>query len=207
MMLQSMALNSLSSSSSLVGVNNELHSSRTSSSRFQVNSSTIHCCSRSHAYIPKLEPFSRTKFDRVVKDPPLIEKSENELADYCSVLDGDDSYSCWQAYFELKDLEKEASKEEVERLILQAGGVKTLIGCLHGVSDMNKAKKESKESAKAVNLDAQRARGTCPIPDGLPKSREELEEEEKARMPDSPYTKLLRAKGTHPVWYSTTLDY
>lgn len=74
MMLQSMALNSLSSTS-LVGVNNELHSSR-----FQVNSSTIRCCSRSHAYIPKLEPFSRTKFDRVFKDPPLIEKSENELA-------------------------------------------------------------------------------------------------------------------------------
>lgn len=66
---------------------------------------------------------------------------------------------------------------------------------------MHKAKKESKESAKPVNLDAQRAGGLCPIPDGLPKSREELEEEEKARMPDSPYTKLLRAKGTHPVWY------
>ncbi|MCD9560441.1 hypothetical protein HAX54_019123 [Datura stramonium] len=63
---------------------------------------------------------------------------------------------------------------------------------------MHKAKKESKESAKAVNLEAKGAR-PCPIPDGLPKTREELEEEEKARMPDSPYTKLLRAKGTHPV--------
>lgn len=72
---------------------------------------------------------------------------------------------------------------------------------------MHKAKKESKESAKAINLDAKRASGPCPIPDGLPKTRAELEEEEKARMPDSPYTKLLRAKGTHPVWYSTTLDY
>ncbi|CAN4112289.1 unnamed protein product [Withania somnifera] len=176
-MLQSVALNSLSSS--LVGANNELHSLR------------IRCCSRSHAYIPKLEPFSRTKFDRVVKDPPLIEKSENELADYCSVLEGDDSYSCWQAYFELKDLEQ---------------GVKTLIGCLHGISDMHKAKKESRESAKAVSLEAKETR-PCPIPSGLPKTREELEEEEKARMPDSTYTKLLRARGTQPVWYSTTLDY
>lgn len=25
--------------------------------------------------------------------------------DYCSTLEGDQSYSCWQAYFELKDLE------------------------------------------------------------------------------------------------------
>lgn len=104
-------------------------------------------------------------------------------------------------------LQKEAPKEEVERLILQAGGVKTLIGCLHAVSDMHKAKKESNESVKAVNLDAKQAREPCPVPDGLPRTREELEEEEKSRMPDSPYTKLLRAKGTHSVWYSTTLDY
>lgn len=44
---------------------------------------TICCCSRnnSHGYIPKLQPFStRTKFDRALQDPPLIQKSENELA-------------------------------------------------------------------------------------------------------------------------------
>ncbi|MBA0688046.1 hypothetical protein Goshw_009233, partial [Gossypium schwendimanii] len=67
--------------------------------------STIRCSSSNDAYIPKLEPFSRTKFERAVKDPPLIEKSENDLADYCSTLEGDESYSCWRAYFELKDLE------------------------------------------------------------------------------------------------------
>uniref|UniRef100_A0A803NPC0 CCG-binding protein 1 n=1 Tax=Cannabis sativa TaxID=3483 RepID=A0A803NPC0_CANSA len=68
--------------------------------------STVTCSSRNHSYIPKLEPFSRTKFERILKDPPLIEKSENELADYCSTLEGDESYGCWRAYFELKDLEK-----------------------------------------------------------------------------------------------------
>ncbi|KAJ8572315.1 hypothetical protein K7X08_008826 [Anisodus acutangulus] len=96
------------------------------------------------------------------------------------------------------NLQEKAPKEEIERLILQAGGVKTLIGCLHGISDMHIAKKESKESAKAVNLEAKAAKRPCPIPDGLPKTREELEEEENARMTDSPYTKLLRARGTHP---------
>lgn len=86
MVLQAVTLNSLSSS--LVGANELQYSSkRSSSSRFNViNSSTIRCCSRSHAYIPKLEPFSRTKFDRVVKDPPLIEKSENELAGIVQIL-------------------------------------------------------------------------------------------------------------------------
>ncbi|KAM3377091.1 hypothetical protein P3S68_009504 [Capsicum galapagoense] len=247
-MAQSMALNSLSSS--FTGANNELPRI-IPSSRFHVNSSTIRCCSRSNSYIPKLEPFSRTKLDRAVKDPPLIEKSENELAVYYFDLLHLSKGFFWKRPLYLQELvvgrantppstnpifrdfigllfcsrrgmiriaaggpilnskilNKEEPKEEVERLILQAGGVKTLISCLHGISEMHKARKRSKGSAKAMmNLEAEGARH-CPIPDGLPKKREELEEEEKARMPDSPYTKLLRARGTHPVWYSTTLDY
>ncbi|PIN08681.1 hypothetical protein CDL12_18746 [Handroanthus impetiginosus] len=164
--------------------------------------STI-CCSasRNNAYIPKLEPFSRNKIDRAVKDPPLIQKSENQIADYCSTLEGDDSYSCWQAYFELKDLEKEAPKEEIERLILEAGGVKSLISCIHGVAAIHKAKKETHDSLKHTKLENAGDR-LCPIPDGLPKTPEELEEEEKYRMPDSPFTRLLRARGRYPAWYS-----
>nr|TKS11464.1 hypothetical protein D5086_0000074070 [Populus alba] len=45
----------------------------------------------------------------------------------------------------------------------------------------------------------------CPIPDGLPKSPEDLEEEEKARMPDSPFTRMLRTKGRFPAWYTPAL--
>lgn len=45
------------------------------------------------------------------------------------------------------------------------------------------------------------------IPDGLPKSAEELEEEERARMPDSSYTRLLRTKGRFPAWYSQVPDH
>lgn len=131
----------------------DAHSNRTTSTR---HASFVVCSSsRNQPYIPKLEPFSRTKFERAVKDPPLIEKSEKELsgllhlfyesqdpfwvgfpffykqwnltmvfimlccwmiwvhrlwcvlnfADYCLTLEGEESYSCWQAYFELKDLE------------------------------------------------------------------------------------------------------
>ncbi|XP_022876175.1 CCG-binding protein 1-like [Olea europaea var. sylvestris] len=161
----------------------------------------IHCSSRNNVYIPKLEPFSRSKIDRAVKEPPLIQKSENQLADYCSTLEGDDSYNCWRAYFELKELEEEAPKEELERLIIEAGGVKSLVGCLHGIAAILKAKKEYKESMKTVTAENL---GTVPgpIPDGLPKTFDELEEEEKARMPDSPFTRLLRARGRSPAWYS-----
>ncbi|KAK8493723.1 hypothetical protein V6N13_029991 [Hibiscus sabdariffa] len=169
--------------------------------------STIRSSSSSDAYIPKLEPFSRTKFERAVRDPPLIEKSENQLADYCSTLEGDDSYSCWRAYFELKDLEKEAPKEDVEKLIIQAGGVKSLIGLLHGIASIHKGNNNGFLSmAKPLRTENEGKR-FFHIPDGLPKSAEELEEEERARMPDSPFTRMLRTKGTFPAWYSPAPDH
>ncbi|XP_027347620.1 CCG-binding protein 1 [Abrus precatorius] len=180
----------------------DAHSNRTSSTR---HASFVCCSSRNQPYIPKLEPFSRTKFERAVKDPPLIEKSEKELLDYCSTLEGDESYSCWQAYFELKDLEKESPKEEVERLILETGGVKSLIGCLHGIAIMHKLKKNEISLTKGVKLGG--GERLCPKPDGLPKSADELMEEEEARMPDSPYTKLLRSMGRFPAWYSPAPDH
>ncbi|GAA0185747.1 hypothetical protein LIER_33035 [Lithospermum erythrorhizon] len=159
--------------------------------------------SRSNSYVPKLEPFSRSKFDRLTKDPPLIQKAENELADYCSTLEGDAGYSCWRAYFQLKDLQIETPREDVERLILQAGGIKSLIGCLHGIAGMHKGRKEAEKVLNCNSI----ATKPCPVPDGLPKSREEMEEEEEARMPDSPFTRLLRTKGSSPAWYSPVPDH
>ncbi|TKY59136.1 hypothetical protein E2542_SST16213 [Spatholobus suberectus] len=180
----------------------DAHSNRTSSTR---HASTVCCSSRNQPIIPKLEPFSRTKFERALKDPPLIEKSEKELSDYCSTLEGEESYSCWQAYFELKDLEKESPKADIERLILETGGVKSLIGCLHGIAIMHKLKKDGVNLSKDVK--SEEGERLCPIPDGLPKSVDELMEEEQGRMPDSPYTKLLRTMGRHPAWYSAAPDH
>ncbi|KAG2409106.1 hypothetical protein LR48_Vigan01g138900 [Vigna angularis] len=181
----------------------DAHSNRTSSTG---HASFVVCSSsRNQPYIPKLEPFSRTKFERAVKDPPLIEKSEKELSDYCLTLEGEESYSCWQAYFELKDLEKETPKKDIERLILETGGVKSLIGCLHGITSMQKVKKDGIKSSKDVK--SEEGERQCPIPDGLPKSDDELREEEESKMPDSPYTKLLRTMGRHPAWYSPAPDH
>lgn len=103
-------------------------------------------------------------------------------------------------------MQKDCPKEDLEKLIIQAGGVKTLVGCLHGIAAMLKGKKDRIAHTKPLNSeDAQRR--ICPIPDGLPKSPEELEEEERYRMPDSPFTRLLRSKGRHPAWYSPTPDH
>ncbi|KAI4367640.1 hypothetical protein MLD38_023352 [Melastoma candidum] len=166
------------------------------------------CSLRTNAcdHIPKLQPFSRTKVERALKDPPLIQKCENDLADYCSTLEGDTSYSCWTAYFELRELEKEKAKEEVERLIVEAGGVKSLIGLLHGVAQIHRAKKNGSVLMKPTSAE-KGLESHCPIPDGLPKSREEMEEEERSRMPDSAFTRLLRTKGTYPAWYSPAPDH
>ncbi|XP_057963748.1 CCG-binding protein 1 [Malania oleifera] len=206
MMIRSVPVSSSSVSSSSSVLCNDLHLS-VSSTRF---ASTICCSSRSNASIPKLEPFSRSKLDRALKDPPLIEKSENDIADYCSTLEGDNSYSCWRAYFELKDLERESPKEDVEKLIIQAGGVKSLIGILHGIAAIHKEKKE-KELLGAAQVSTAKAEEKrerpFPVPDGLPKSAEELEEEEKGRMPDSPFTRLLRTIGEFPAWYSPAPDH
>ncbi|XP_010941870.1 CCG-binding protein 1 [Elaeis guineensis] len=169
--------------------------------------SSVGCnAQRSDASIPKLEPFSRSRIDRLIKEPSFLQKCENDLTDYCSTLEGDESYSCWRAYFELKDLEKEMPKEDVEKLVRQAGGVKSLIDCLHGITAMQKKKDKEVRNPTSLKSETQRER-PFPVPDGLPKTAEELEEEEKARMPDSPFTRLLRRRGRLPAWYTQPPDH
>lgn len=91
-------------------------------------------------------------------------------------------------------------------MILETGGVKSLIGCLHGIAMMHKLKKNSLNLTNVVKSEEEQR--LCPIPDGLPKSADELMEEEKARMPDSPYTRLLRTMGSSSsTWYSQLPDH
>lgn len=106
-------------------------------------------------------------------------------------------------------VQKKSRKEDVEKLILEVGGLKSLIGCLHHIVTFSKGKKPGIGFSKAVNAEKEKEeeKRPFPVPDGLPKSREELEEEEKARMPDSPFTRLLRTKGRFPAWYSPAPDH
>ncbi|KAG9440769.1 hypothetical protein H6P81_020934 [Aristolochia fimbriata] len=202
-MIRSVPLPSSSASSLLPALSSAVEAGDRSRGR----SDSFVCCARSRdAYIPKLEPFSRSKIERGLKEPSLIQKTENDLSDYCTTLEGDKSYSCWKAYFELKELEKESPKDDVEHLIRQTDGVRSLIGLLHGVTAVREmAKKGNKKPIHS-------SEGTgsprpFPIPDGLPKTPEELEEEERARMPDSPFTRVLRCMGKSPAWYSPAPDH
>lgn len=103
-------------------------------------------------------------------------------------------------------MQKELPREDVEKFIRQAGGIKSLIDCLHGITAMQKKKEKEAQKPALSTSEAQRER-PFPIPDGLPKTKDELEEEEKARMPDSPFTRLLRSKGRHPAWYTPAPDH
>ncbi|RWW86078.1 hypothetical protein BHE74_00005202 [Ensete ventricosum] len=141
---------------------------------------------RSYGSIPKLKPFSRSRFERWLKDPPFLQQIENEIS------------------------------EDVEKLVRQVGGIKMLIDCLHGITAMRKKKEKETEPPKPVTSCPQtetpvtscpQRERPFPVPDGLPPTQEELEEAEKARMPDSPFTRLLRSKGKFPAWYIPRPDH
>lgn len=88
----------------------------------------------------------------------------------------------------------------------QAGGRKILIDCLHGLTALQKKNNKVVEKPTPISAKEERKK-PFPSPDGLPKTREELEEEESARMPESPFTRLLRSMGTLPAWYSQAPDH
>lgn len=77
----------------------------------------------------------------------------------------------------------------------------------------DKERKAASEMASAISADNPVAEAEkkwekpFPIPDGIPKTREELDEDENGLMPDSPFTRLLRSKGSHPAWYSEVPDH
>lgn len=80
-----------------------------------------------------------------------------------------------------------------------------MIGCLHGIAAIHKSKKNG--SNLGMEIESEDEQNRCPRPDGLPKSAEEMMEEEEAKMPDSSYTKLYRSMGKSPAWYSEVPDH
>ncbi|KAG0466193.1 hypothetical protein HPP92_017195 [Vanilla planifolia] len=184
---------------------------------------------KNYPYIPKHSGFIRQHpLDYLMKDPPLLEKAEQDISDYCVTLEGDECYYCWRAYFELCDLQKELPKEEVEALVRQAQDVETLVEYLHRFTAMLKRcrqEKELRETSSSVeekkqspSLAVEQKQSTTstpveekrvpfPVPDYLPKTWEELQEEEKAKWEDTPHMRLLRRMGTPPAWYTPRPDH
>lgn len=107
--------------------------------------------------------------------------------------------------------------------VSRGDGIETMISSLHffsasqrrlnesngstNPSKEEKTKKENNGSApKALNEKKAKEEPKY-VPEWMPKSIEELEEEEKARMADSPHARLLRAMRVYPAWYTPRPDH
>lgn len=208
----------LEASSESLATNNGFKRCSSSPKKLISSPFVVGCSSSSSSgscnYIPKSKPFNSSFLDRALKDPPLIQKTENWIADYCTTLEGDECYSCWRAYFELKELEEEEAKEDVERMIVDAGGMKSLIKRVHQVSSNHKADKEEqamKSAALSKVRDEELRKKTKKVPehvpDGIPKPGEEMKDVADEMYSGSPHMNLLRAMHIYPSWYTPAPGY
>ncbi|KAM3278351.1 hypothetical protein ACQJBY_045917 [Aegilops geniculata] len=131
------------------------------------------------------------------------------IADYCTTLEGDECCSCWDAYFELNKLEEELPQEEISRMVKDSrSDPRYLISSIHHRSDLRKKMAEKAHSSAPSNSPGHTVKPRpFPVPDGLPKTQEEIDEDEEALMPESPYTRLLRRMGRFPDWYTPRPDH
>ncbi|EER90829.1 hypothetical protein BDA96_01G081200 [Sorghum bicolor] len=167
---------------------------------------------RNYDSIPKREPFSssRSILDEFLRqDKPLVQRTKDQITDYCTTTEGDECCSCWDAYFELNKLEQELPKEEISRMVKDSeGDVRYLIESIHHRSNLRKKMAEKSRNLVPSTSQGQTAKPRpFPVPDGIPKTQEELAEEEEALMPESPYTRLLRRMGRYPDWYTPRPDH
>lgn len=104
-------------------------------------------------------------------------------------------------------------------------GIESMISSLHRFSASHRRLKESNGSTNTLNEEKTKKEtsGAAPkalneekakvkeepkyVPEWMPKSIEELEEEEKARMADSPHARLLRAMRVYPSWHTPRPDH
>ena len=105
--------------------------------------------------------------------------------------------------------QQELPKEEISRMVKDSeGDVRYLIQSIHHRSDLRKKVAEKAHNSVPSSSQKQTAKPRpFPVPDGIPKTQEELAEEEEALMPESPYTRLLRRMGRYPDWYTPRPDH
>lgn len=105
--------------------------------------------------------------------------------------------------------QQELPKEEISRMVKDSeGDVRYLIESIHHRSDLRKKIAEKSRNSVPSGSQGQTAKPRpFPVPDGIPKTQEELTEEEEALMPESPYTRLLRRMGRYPEWYTPRPDH
>uniref|UniRef100_A0A453LWK0 Uncharacterized protein n=1 Tax=Aegilops tauschii subsp. strangulata TaxID=200361 RepID=A0A453LWK0_AEGTS len=105
--------------------------------------------------------------------------------------------------------QQELPQEEISRMVKDSrSDPRYLISSIHHRSDLRKKMAEKAHNSAPSNSPGQTAKPRpFPVPDGLPKTQEEIDEDEEALMPESPYTRLLRRMGRFPDWYTPRPDH
>eukprot|EP00249_Psilotum_nudum_P009250 c21813_g1_i2 orf=290-760(+) len=146
-------------------------------------------------------------------------------------LEGEDAYRCWEALFEFENIKEDcevrchtASPEDrmiacrplerLEHMVRQSNSLSSLMENVKMLARMHKAsvdhmdatsEKSPESTPKESGSDEKSESGgrmQFPEPGGLPPTKEELELEESAMMPDSSYTRMLRRRGRPASWYT-----
>ncbi|KAJ4744792.1 maternal effect embryo arrest 14 [Rhynchospora pubera] len=164
---------------------------------------------RNYQSIPKVKvPLGRPTLLEQTRDLlPFVDQIKDKLSDYCTTVDGDECCSCWDAYFEMQDLEKKWPPEKFDRFLHDVShkGMKWLICRVHHAALLEKESGEVIQE-KTKELGKRDAEAPKHVPDGIPKTLEEMEEEDQARMPASDFTRLLQSLRVYPSWYIARPD-
>ncbi|KAJ3706062.1 hypothetical protein LUZ61_009767 [Rhynchospora tenuis] len=164
---------------------------------------------RNYSPLPKVKaPLGRPTLLEQTRDLlPLVDQIKDKLSEYCTTVDGEECCSCWDAYFEMQDLKKKWPPEKFDRFLHDVSheGMKSLIYFVHHAALLEK---ESGEVIQETTKELGKRDAEMPmhVPDGLPKTREEIEEEDQGRMPESDFTRLLQSLRVYPSWYMERPD-
>ncbi|CAK9876772.1 unnamed protein product [Sphagnum jensenii] len=162
---------------------------------------------------PKMEPFSRSRISRLMREPSLLEKAEQALSDRCMVLEGDEGYRCWEALSEFENI-KEAYEtqcniapshergtachplERFENLVRQSGGVS---GLIDNVIMVAKVAKLPHGVDKPLVLPE--------AGEPLNNSMEEETKDDSGLLPESLTSQMLRHQGRPAPWFTHPPDH
>ncbi|CAM6049008.1 unnamed protein product [Sphagnum compactum] len=140
---------------------------------------------------PKMEPFSRSRISRLMREPSLLEKAEQALSDRCIVLEGDEGYRCWEALSEFENI-----KVVLQYLRKNLCGVS---GLIDNVIMVAKVAKLPHGVDKPLVLPE--------AGEPLNNSMEEEMKDDSGLLPESLTSQMLRHQGQPAPWFTHPPDH
>ncbi|CAK9226542.1 unnamed protein product [Sphagnum troendelagicum] len=151
---------------------------------------------------PKMEPFSRSRISRLMREPSLLEKAEQALSDRCMVLEGDEGYRCWEALSEFENIKVVLQSRNLcsimllQPLVVPSCGVS---GLIDNVIMVAKVAKLPHGVDKPLVLPE--------AGEPLNNSMEEETKDDSGLLPESLTSQMLRHQGRPAPWFTHPPDH